>query len=59
MNKTTKIIMTSAMTGIAAAACTFCMAQGAYASEVSVDTLPKTTVESSSNAVTNSVDKKH
>lgn len=48
MNKTTKIIMTSAMTGIAAAACTFCMAQGAYANEASVDTLPKTTVESSS-----------
>lgn len=59
MNKTTKIIMTSAMTGIAAAACTFCMAQGAYASEASVDTSTNTTIESSSNGVDKNAENKN
>ncbi|RFT28058.1 hypothetical protein CG405_06210, partial [Gardnerella vaginalis] len=32
MNKTTKIILTSTMMGIATAACAVCMSQTAYAS---------------------------
>ena len=49
MGKRTNIILTSAMMGIATAACAFCMAQSANAAETSASSGVNTTVNSSTN----------
>ncbi len=47
MSKRTNIILTSAMMGIATAACAFCVAQSANAAETSTASGVTTTVNSS------------
>lgn len=56
MSKRTNVILTSAMMGIATAACAFCMAQSANAAEASATAGVSETVNSSatsSNAASN------
>ncbi|MFU9961448.1 hypothetical protein [Gardnerella vaginalis] len=50
MDKTTKIILTSTMMGIATAACAVCMSQTAYASNVIASSVNGTNVESANSS---------
>ncbi|WP_254596638.1 hypothetical protein [Gardnerella vaginalis] len=50
MNKTTKIILTSTMMGIATAACAVCMSQTAYASNAIASSVNGTNVESANSS---------
>ncbi|WP_080968701.1 hypothetical protein [Gardnerella vaginalis] len=50
MNKTTKIILTSTMMGIATAACAVCMSQTAYASNAIASSVNGNNVESANSS---------
>lgn len=50
MNKTTKIILTSTMMGIATAACAVCMSQTAYAADTIASSVNGTNVESANSS---------